>query len=82
MYYEELAERARYFKKDSQGVAAMSEIWEEVLQEGRVEGRAEGETKLGRLINILLQNGKTQDAQAAATDEIRRKQLYLEYNIN
>ncbi len=34
MHYEELAERARYFKKDSKGVDAMCEIWEEVLKEG------------------------------------------------
>ncbi len=42
MHYEELAERARYFKKDSKGVAAMCEIWEEVLQEGRAEGMEKG----------------------------------------
>ncbi len=81
MHYEELAERARYFKKDSKGVDAMCEIWEEVLQEGREEGREEGETKLARLISILLKNGKTQDVQAAVNDEVRRKQLYLEYGI-
>ncbi len=55
---------------------------EEGERKGRAEGRAEGETKLGRLISVLIQNGKTGELQAAATDEHRRKQLYLEYNIN
>ncbi len=41
MHYKELAERARYFKKDSKGVEAMCEIWEEVRSEGRAEGKAE-----------------------------------------
>ena len=41
MNYEELAERARYYKKDSRGVEAMCEIWEEVRQEGKSEGTIE-----------------------------------------
>ncbi len=47
MHYEELAERARYFKKDGEGVRRMCEIWEEVLQEGVEQGE-----KKGRLENI------------------------------
>ncbi len=42
MHYKELAERARYFKKDSKGVEAMCEIWEEVRSEGIAEGMAAG----------------------------------------
>ena len=45
MNYEELAERARYYKKDSKGVEAMCEIWEEVRQEGIERGMAEGKTE-------------------------------------
>ncbi len=52
MHYEELAERARYFKKDSKGVAAMCEIWEEVLQEGREEG--ERKTELASIRNLIV----------------------------
>ena len=46
MNYEELAERARYYKKDSKGVEAMCEIWEEVRSEGIAEGRAEGKSEI------------------------------------
>lgn len=45
MHYEELAGRARYFKKDSKGVKAMCEIWEEVRREGELRGEARGEVK-------------------------------------
>ena len=45
MHYEELAERARYFKKDGKGVETMCEIWEEILQEGIAKGIAEGIAK-------------------------------------
>ncbi len=47
----------------------------------REEGREQGETKLARLISILLQDGKTHDIEAAVNDKARRKQLYTEYNI-
>lgn len=45
MHYQELAERARYFKEDSEGVKAMCEIWEEVRREGEAKGEARGALK-------------------------------------
>ena len=45
MNYEELAERARYYKKDSKGVETMCEIWEEVRREGLTEGKTEGRSE-------------------------------------
>ena len=52
MHYKELAERAGYFKAETEGVNAMCEIMEEFgekkLEEGRLEGRAEGRAE-GRL---------------------------------
>ncbi len=55
MHYEELAERARYFKKDSKGVAAMCEIWEEVLQEGREEGERKGREEVQNITLKAMQ---------------------------
>ena len=43
MHYSELADRARYYKKDSKGVEAMCEIWEEVRREGIEQGIEQGE---------------------------------------
>ncbi len=74
---EQESERVSYMTYEMK----IQEEREEAREEGRVEGRAEGETKLGRLISVLLKKGKTQDAQTVAIDAIRRKQLYIEYNI-
>ena len=63
MHYAELAERARYFKKDSKGVEAMCEIWEEVRREGKAEGRAEGriEGKLEAFKDLMQTTGWTME---------------------
>ena len=48
---------------------------------GEEIGRREGENKLGKLIAILLQQGKNSEVQEVATNEIRRRELYKQYNI-
>lgn len=40
MYYKELADAARYFKEDKEGVKKMCKIMDEVRAEGLVEGQA------------------------------------------
>ena len=53
------------------------------LSEGIAEeAREEGENKLGRLMSLLLRDGKAQEAQDAASDASKRKQLYLQYGIS
>ncbi len=42
MNYEELAKKARYFKREEEGVNTMCKIFEEIKEEGRVEGKEEG----------------------------------------
>ncbi len=84
MHYEELAERARYFKKDSKGVAAMCEIWKEVLQEGREEGmergRKEGRTEeqLSSIRNLMKNLGLSADkAMAALNIPVEKRKAYV-----
>ena len=43
--------------------------------------KAEGETRLGSLINRLIQDQRTEEIQAVSTDPKRREQLYKEYNL-
>ena len=43
--------------------------------------KAEGETRLGSLINRLIQNQRTEEIQAVSTDPKRCEQLYKEYNL-
>ncbi|RKI99378.1 transposase, partial [bacterium D16-54] len=45
------------------------------------EGREEGEDKLGRLVALLIANGRTGDVQRAAADKVSRNSLYEEFNI-
>lgn len=40
-----------------------------------------GENKLARLMNYLLSNGLTEEAQKAASDEKARKEMYIKYGI-
>ncbi len=85
MHYEELAERARYFKKDSRGVDTMCEIWEEVLQEGREEGRVEGreegrtEEQLSSIRNLMKNLGLSADkAMSVLNIPIEKRKAYAE----
>ena len=45
------------------------------------EAREQGENKLGALISILLNLGKTQEIQEASTNPARRQELYQLYGI-
>ena len=77
MHFPELAERARYFKEDSEGVKAMCKIMEDIKN----EGRAEGENRMSRLMSYLLKNGKTEEAVAVTESEALREELYKKYGI-
>ena len=50
-------------------------------QRNRNEGITQGENRLGKLMGILLGIGKNQDALNAATNPVRRMELYREYGI-
>ena len=53
----------------------------EGLKEGRMEGRKEGESRLARLMSLLLKSGKAEEAAAASECEQLRKELYKKYGI-
>ena len=50
-------------------------------EEGRAEGRAEGEDRLARLMKLLLNLHRFDDARKAATDASFRDELYREFQI-
>ena len=58
MNYQVLADRARYFKNEEEGVGIMSKILEdfriEAMEEGRIEGKKEGAVNAARL---MLEDG-------------------------
>ena len=80
MHYEELAERARYYKKDSKGVEAMCEIWEEVRREGIEQGERDGRFKeqLSSIRNLMeTLNLTAQQAMDALKIPTEKRDVYV-----
>jgi len=50
-------------------------------REGLKEGRKEGESRLARLMSLLLKSGKAEEAAAASESEQLREELYKKYGI-
>lgn len=48
---------------------------------GKEAGRQEGEELLGKLVKLLLGEGRTTDIERASTDQKVRQQLYKEFHL-
>ncbi len=69
---EEIAERK---------VNTMSEWLDRVIKTSESKGRKEGENDLAKLMLMLFNQGRTEDANRAAADPEYRKKLYQEFQI-
>ena len=49
--------------------------------EGKEEGRKEGETRFARLMQLLIDSGRSEDLKRAVSDENYRVQLYMEASL-
>ena len=56
-------------------------IIDEERNEAHEQGRVEGESRLSRLMAILLRNGQIQEATDATESKELRNQLYQKYGI-
>ncbi len=54
---------------------------EKGIEEGRKEGRAEGEERVNRLIQILLEQSRSDEIQRAVSDKEYQKKLFEEFNL-
>ena len=54
------------------------EIWK---QEGILEGRKEGESRLAKLLELMLQGNKKDSVEKALADAEYREKLYKEYHL-
>lgn len=72
MYYAELADRSRYFKKDEHGVMKMCEIMEELREETRVEEKK-------ATILRLLKEGASLHMLAVAVEWPQERDGVLEF---
>jgi len=76
MHYEELAERARYFKRDSEGVKVMCEIWEEIRREGEARGETKGKLEAARNMAAgMLALGKLTIEEIAAISHLSPEEV-------
>ena len=84
MNYKELAQRADYFKAESEGVHAMCELMEkfgerkmeEGRMEGRLEGRAEGRVESARrTAAALIALGKLTISQIAEATQLSQEEV-------
>lgn len=62
--------------KEKEGVTMCN-----VLDAREARGKAEGEERMAKLVNILLQSGKNEEALRVTTDEDFREQCYALYKI-
>lgn len=59
------------------GVKNMDAMLDRLLS----KGQAQGEARLGKLINLLLQDNRIEDVKKASVDEEARKKFYKEFGI-
>lgn len=62
-------------------VEEMCNVSEGVFERGIERGIEQGELKLSKLIEALLQSGRTEDIQKEVSDDEARKQFYREFGI-
>ena len=60
----------------------MDKIRRDSIKEGIEKGIEKGEDKLSLLLQKLIAQGKSEDAQRALVDKEQRKCLYKEYGLN
>ena len=72
-----------YNTRIAEGGQINMETWiDEAENRGISKGISQGEQRLGRLMDVLLRDGKNQEARLAAIDNSKRTELYRQYNIN
>ena len=59
----------------------MCKAFEDLMMDCRMEGKREGEERLGRLITLLLSDGRTKEVKTAASSVATRRRLYKEYGL-
>ncbi len=77
MYYEELAERVRFFKEEKEGISIMCKVMEDMRNESLKEGEKRGEQNM---VLRMLQAGKytleeIAELSCLSLDDVRRLQI-------
>lgn len=59
----------------------MCELFDQYVRQGRKEGRREGENRFARLVQILMDNGRSEELKRAVSDLNYRERLYMEADL-
>ena len=52
-----------------------------LFEDGKIEGKIEGETRLVKLMKMLMEEGKEEELKRVITDSACREQLYIQRNL-
>ena len=79
----ELEVRKKWFEAEQRGLeSGMKKGLEQGMKQGMEQGMAQGEDLLGQLMDLLLEEGRIDDAKKAATDAKARKRMYKKYGLD
>ena len=67
--------------KKVKGVISMTILGEMLVKDGLDQGIRQGEEKLGRLIQLLIQNSRSDEISRAVTDRQYQEALYQEFGL-
>lgn len=59
----------------------MCELFDQYVRQGRKEGRREGENRFARLVQILMDDGRSEELKRAVSDLNYRERLYMEADL-
>lgn len=63
----------------------MCELFDQYIRQGRTEGIAEGERKgenrFAKLVQVLMDDGRTDDIRRVVSDQSYRERLYVEVGL-
>ncbi len=59
----------------------MCELFDQYVRQGRKEGRREGENRFARLVQTLMDDGRSEELKRAVSDLNYRERLYMEADL-
>lgn len=59
----------------------MCELFDQYIRQGRAEGERKGENRFAKLVQVLMDDGRTDDLRRVVSDQNYRERLYVEVGL-
>ncbi len=59
----------------------MCELFDQYVRQGRKKGRREGENRFARLVQMLMDDGRSEELKRVVSDLNYRERLYMEADL-